>query len=42
MTEQFRLCEWEHCRLGKLHSCYEMSGPWDAPDYPACPPTPLQ
>jgi hypothetical protein len=42
MTEQFQLCEWGHCHLGKLHSCSEMSGSWDAPDYPTCPSTPLQ
>jgi hypothetical protein len=33
MTEQFQLCKWEHCHLGKLHHCSEiMSGSWDAPD----------
>jgi hypothetical protein len=41
MTEQFQLCEWGHCHLGKLHRCSEiMSGSWDAPDYPACQYTP--
>jgi hypothetical protein len=35
MTEHFQLCEWGHCRLGKLHRCLEItSGSWDAPDYP--------
>jgi hypothetical protein len=33
MTEQFQLCEWEHCHLGKVHHCSEMSGSWDACDY---------
>jgi hypothetical protein len=34
MTEQFQLCEWGHCRLGKLHRCSEItSGSLDAPDY---------
>jgi hypothetical protein len=43
MTEQFQLCEWEHCPLGKRHHCSEiMSGSWNAPDYPTCPCTPLQ
>jgi hypothetical protein len=43
MTEQFKLCELEHCRLGKLHHCSEMiSGLWAAPDYPICTRTPLQ
>jgi hypothetical protein len=23
MTEQFKLCEWRHCRLGKLHGFSE-------------------
>jgi hypothetical protein len=23
MTEQFHLCEWGHCHLGKLHHCSE-------------------
>jgi hypothetical protein len=41
MTEQFQLCEWEHCHIGKLHRS-EMSGSWDAPDYPTCPRTTLQ
>jgi hypothetical protein len=36
MTEHFQLCEWGHCRFGKLHRCS------DAPDYPNCPRTPLQ
>jgi hypothetical protein len=36
MTEQFQLCEWGgHCHLGKLQHCSEMSGSWDAPDYPS-------
>jgi hypothetical protein len=43
MAEQFQLCELGHCRHGKLHRCSEItSGPWDAPDYPTCPRTPLQ
>jgi hypothetical protein len=43
MTEQFRLCEWEDCRLGKLHHCSEItSGSWYALDYPTCQRTPLQ
>jgi hypothetical protein len=43
MTEKFQLCGWGHCCLGKLHHCLETaSGPWDAPDYPTCPHTPLQ
>jgi hypothetical protein len=43
MTEQFQLCEWGHCRLGKLHSCSEItSRSWDAPDYPTSPSIPLQ
>jgi hypothetical protein len=42
MTEQFQVCEWGHHRLGKLHHCSEMSGSWDAPDYPTCPCSPLQ
>jgi hypothetical protein len=37
MTEQFQLCEWGYCRLGKLHRCSELTpGSWDAPDYPTC------
>jgi hypothetical protein len=39
MTEQFQLCEWGHCHLGKLHCLEIMSGSWDAPDYPTCPHT---
>jgi hypothetical protein len=28
----YQLCEWGHCRLGKLHRCSEItSGSWDAP-----------
>jgi hypothetical protein len=43
MTEQFQLCEWGHCRLGKLHRFSEMtSGLWDAPDYPTFPHITLQ
>jgi hypothetical protein len=41
VTEQFGLYEWGHCHHGKLHHS-EMSGSWDAPDYPTCPHTPLQ
>jgi hypothetical protein len=26
MAEQFQLCEWGHCRLGKLHRCSEIMG----------------
>jgi hypothetical protein len=26
MTEQFRLCEWGHCHLGKLRHCLEIMG----------------
>jgi hypothetical protein len=30
MTEQFQLCEWRHCHLGKLFRCSKiMSGSWD-------------
>jgi hypothetical protein len=37
MAEQFKLCEWGHCFLGKLHRCSEItSGSWDASDYPTC------
>jgi hypothetical protein len=25
MTEQFQLCEWRHCSLGKLHCCSEIT-----------------
>jgi hypothetical protein len=25
MTEEFQLCEWGHCRLGKLHRCSEIT-----------------
>jgi hypothetical protein len=43
VTEQFQLCEWGHCGLGKLHRCSEITpGLWDSPDYPTCPLTPLQ
>jgi hypothetical protein len=43
MTKQFQLCEWGHCRLGKLYRCLEITpGSWDAPDYPTCPHTRLQ
>jgi hypothetical protein len=43
MTEQFQLCEWGHCHLGKLHLFSEITyESWDAPDYPTCPRTPLQ
>jgi hypothetical protein len=43
MTKQFQLCEWGHCRLGKLHRCSEITpGSWDAPDYSTCPRIPLQ
>jgi hypothetical protein len=42
-TEQFPLCEWGHCRLGKVHRNSEItSRSWDAPDYPTCPRTSLQ
>jgi hypothetical protein len=38
ITEQFRLCEWGHCRLGKLHRCSERtSGSWDESVYPNLP-----
>jgi hypothetical protein len=30
MNEQFLLCVWGHCRLGKVHHCSEMSESWDA------------
>jgi hypothetical protein len=39
MTEQFQLCEWGHCRLGKLRRSEMMSGSWDAPDCPTYPRT---
>jgi hypothetical protein len=26
MTEQFQLCEWGHCYLGKEHHCLEIMG----------------
>jgi hypothetical protein len=43
MTEQFQVCDWEYCFLGKVHHCSEiMSGSWDSPDYPSCLRTPLQ
>jgi hypothetical protein len=43
MSKQFQLGEWGHCRLGKLHRCWEVtSESWDAHDYPTCPRTPLQ
>jgi hypothetical protein len=43
MNEQFHLCEWRHCQLGKVLRCLEiMSGLWDAPGYTTCPHTPLQ
>jgi hypothetical protein len=42
MTEQFQLCEWGQCHLGKLHRLEITSGSWDEPDYPTCPHTPLQ
>jgi hypothetical protein len=42
MSEQFQLCEWEYCRLGKLHRYSEItSESWDAPDYSICLHTPL-
>jgi hypothetical protein len=25
MNEQFQLCEWGHCSLGKLHHCSEIT-----------------
>jgi hypothetical protein len=43
MTEQFQLCEWGHCRLGKLRCSSEItSASWDESDYQTCPHTPLQ
>jgi hypothetical protein len=43
MTEQFQLCEWEHCHLGKLHRCLEItSRSWYVPDYPTRPRTSMQ
>jgi hypothetical protein len=34
MTEQFQLCEWGHCGLGKLYRFSEItSGSWDSSDY---------
>jgi hypothetical protein len=42
LTEQFQLCEWEHCCLGKLECLKITSESWDAPNYPTCLDIPLQ
>jgi hypothetical protein len=34
MTEQFQLHEWEHCCVGTLQHCSEITfGSWDVPNY---------
>jgi hypothetical protein len=35
MTEQFQLCEWRQCRLGKLHRCSEITSGMQCKDYMA-------
>jgi hypothetical protein len=43
ITIRFQLCQWEYCRLGKLHQCLKItSGSCNEPNYPICPSSPFQ
>jgi hypothetical protein len=42
MNEEFYLCEWRNCHLGKRYLAEIRPGSRAAPDYPTSPRSPLQ